>query len=202
MKTFSSVKWANTFVTVLHYLVGNPLNTADKFVLNKYIDASFNTNPPSIQSDFSTWDVNVLLDHFIKMGPNSQLHINQLAGKLALQLLLTQMCRSGDIAQLQLSTMRLLQGGVRFHLQKPTKMFKPNTSKFNSKLQIMSVKEFQGNKLLCPLTTLLDYIDHTKFKRGKVDELFVLMTTQVPRHAHQYKIVRWAKDVTQEAGLG
>ena len=65
---------------------------------------------------------------------------------------------------------------------------------------MMSVKEFQGNKLLCPITTLLDYIDRTKFKRGKVDELFVLMTTQDPRLAQT--IVRWAKDVMQEAGLG
>ena len=63
----------------------------------------------------------------------------------------------------------------------------------------MTVKEFSGNPLLCPLSTLLAYIDRTKFKRGSVDQLFVLMTTQEPRPLSGATIVCWAKSA---AGLG
>ena len=86
--------------------------------------AALNTNPPHIRRQSSTWDVNILLDYFVKLGPNSKIEkINILAGKLVLQLLLTQMCRSGEVAQLQLSSMRLLQGAVQFQLMKPTKTY-------------------------------------------------------------------------------
>ena len=58
------------------------------------------------------------------------------------------------------------------------------------------------NPLLCPLTTLLAYIDRTKYRRGKVDNLFVLVTTQQPRAASWETIVRWAKEIMKLAGLG
>ena len=67
---------------------------------------------------------------------------------------------------------------------------------------MMTIKEFEGNPLLCPFTTLLAYIDRTKFYRGTVSHLFVLCTTQEPRPATNTTIVRWAKDVMKEAGLG
>ena len=137
------------------------------------------------------------------MGPNMSIkRINDLAGKLVLQLLLTQACRAGEIAQLQLSTMQLIPGGVQFYLNKPTKTFTATTYKNTSKLQLMSVKEFRPNILLCPVATLLAYIDCTKHKRDNVDELFILMTTQEARKAAPGTIVRWAKDIMTSAGLG
>ena len=71
-----------------------------------------------------------------------------------------------------------------------------------SKLQIMTVKSFSENKLLCPLTTLIAYMDRTKFVHQSVDHLFVLVTTSVPRRASQATIVRWCKDMLRDAGLG
>ena len=139
----------------------------------------------------------------MKLGPNHKISkVNSLAGKLILQILLTQMCRSGEVAQLKLTCMRLLQGAVQFHLQKPTKTLTVKSITAVRKLQIMTIKKFEGNPLLCPLTTLLAYIDRTKFRRGTVSHLFVLCTTQEPRPATHTTIVRWAKDIMKEAGLG
>ena len=66
----------------------------------------------------------------------------------------------------------------------------------------MTIREFSANILLCPVATLLSYIERTKCRRGKIDKLFMLMTTQEPRPATQTTMVRWAKEVMQEAGLG
>ena len=115
------------------------------------------------------------------------------------------MSQSSEIAQLQLSTMRLLPGALQFELKYPTKTFTHKnvgvTGKGN-KLQITTVKAFSENKLLCPLTTLIAYMDHTKYVRQSVDHLFVLVTTSVPRCASQATNVRWCKDMLQDAGLG
>ena len=201
--TFSAVNRSKNFVLSLRNFTGYPFSKADKMILDKYMSASFNTNPPKIKCTVCTWDINILLDHFVKMGPNMAIkRINDLAGKLVLQLLLTQACRAGEIAQLQLSTMQLIPGGVQFYLNKPTKTFTATTYKNTSKLQLMSVKEFRPNILLCPVATLLAYIDRTKHKRDNVDELFILMTTQEARKAAPGTIVRWAKDIMTSAGLG
>ena len=98
--------------------------------------------------------------------------------------------------------MRLMQGGVQFHLQKPTKTYSVQSERRGKKLQLMTVKEFTGNSLLCPLTTLLAYIDRTKYKRGAVDNVLLLMTTQEPRAACVVTVVLWAKNVMTSAGLG
>ena len=169
------------FVSVIRSVTGNPISAANMFLMEKYVRASFNTNPPQVCKHNSTWDVNILLNHFVKMGPNTGIVVNKLGGKLALQLLLTQMCRSGAIAQLKLSCMRLLKGGMEFDLPKLTKTFTAKTSKLNcSRLQCMKIQPYGDNPLLCPLTILMCYIEHTKFCRGNVDKLFVLVTTQKP----------------------
>ena len=87
--------------------------------------------------------------------------INHLVGKLALQLLITQACRLGEINQLQISTLQIIAGGVQFYLNKPTKTFGPRTYKQTSRLQIMLVKEFPDNSLLCQVDTLLAYMKRT-----------------------------------------
>ena len=200
---FSVVRRARDFVVVTKKIVGEQLSPAQKFLVDKYVAAALNTNPPHIRHQSSTWDVNILLDYLVKLGPNSKIEkINILAGKLVLQLLLTQMCRSGEVAQLQLSSMRLLQGAVQFQLMKPTKTYSVQNAGAAKRLQLMTIKEFEANPLLCPLTTLLSYIECTKFRRGNVDNLFVLVTTQQPRAASRETVVRWGKEIMKLAGLG
>ena len=168
----------------MRQIIDDPLTPANNFLLDKLSSASFNLNPPKILKPTSTWDVNILLDHFVQMGPNEKFKsVNRLGGKLMLQLLLTQMRRSGEIAQLQLSTMRLLQGAMEFELTTPTKTFNPRNQGHTSKLQRITVCKFEGDSLLCPLTTLLAYLEMTRHRRGWVDHLFVLVTTQTPRRA-------------------
>ena len=172
------------------------------FLLEKYMAASFNTHPPTVLRPGSTWDINVLLDYFVKLGPNEKItKSNVLGGKLVLQLLLTQLCRSCEVSQLQLSAMCILHGAIQFRLNKPVKTFTARNRNVKSKAQLMTVKEFEGNPLLCPVKTLLAYIQRTKFKRLSVDHLFVLVTTQEPRRVTAQTIVRWAKDIMLDASL-
>ena len=189
-------------LVVLRKISGDPLKMGNIFPLEKYLSASFNTHPPGVLRPGSTWDVNVLLDYFVKLGPNEKItKSNILGGKLVLQLLLTQLCRSSEVAQLQMSMMRILHGTIQFRLNKPVKTCTARNYNVKSKAQLMTVKEFDGHPLLCPVKTLLAYIQRTKFKRLSVDHLFVLVTTQEPRRATAQTIVRWAKDIMRDAGL-
>ena len=200
---FSAVRCTKDFMVTIRKIINQSLTASQKYLVDKYVAATLNTNPPHIHRQSSTWDVNVLLEYFIKLGPNPKIaKINVLAGKLILQLLLTQMCHSGEVAQLQLSTMCLLQGAVQFQLLKPTKTYSVKNASSAKKLQLMTIREFEGNELLCLLMTLLAYIERTKFRRGQVDNLFVLHTTHQPHPATGPTVVCWAKEVMKNAGLG
>ena len=110
------------------------------------------------------------------------------------------MCHSCEATQLQLSTLQIIPDRVEFTLLNPTKTYNHKTCKGAKKLQIMTIKPFSGNPCLCPLDTLMTYIECTKPMRQMVNKLFVLVTS-VPRPAPQTTIVCWAKNIMRTAGL-
>ena len=170
--------------------------------MEKFVAATFNIYPLIPMKIEDNWDVNILLDYFVKLGPNSQiLDCNVLGGKLLLQILITQMCHSCEAAQLQLSTLQVIPDGVEFTLLNPTKMYNHKTNKGAKKLQVMIIKPFSGHPCLCPLDTLMTYIERTKPMHQKVDKLFALVTTNVLRPATRTTLVRWAKNIMHTAGL-
>ena len=118
--TYSAAVRARSFICGIKCVTGRPFDEGQRLILDKYVSGVFNINPPKIQKAASTWDVNVLLDYFVKLGPNTEIKwINILAGKLILQLMITQGCRSGEIFQLQLSTMKLVPGELSFTFKSP-----------------------------------------------------------------------------------
>ena len=201
--SFSMINKGKQLMVILRKMIGDPLSKSNKYILERFVAATFNFRPPKIAKGDLTWDVNVLLDHFIRMGPNEKIsELNTLGGKLALQILISQMCRTNEVAQLRLSTMKYVQNAVEFELLENTKTVRPNMSSAQVRnLQRMKIKEFQGHPLLCPLRTLLHYIERTRSRRGHVDKLFVLVTTQIPRGASRETIVRWGKDIMKNSGL-
>ena len=83
--SFSTINRSKQLMIILRKLVGDPLSKSNSYILERYVAATFNKRPPSITTPSKTWDVNILLDHFIKMGPNEEiLEANTLGGKLFL----------------------------------------------------------------------------------------------------------------------
>ena len=82
---FYVIKRGKDFFTVIRKLIGKPLSVSQRFLVDKYTAAAFNIHPSNIIRQTSTWDVNILLDFFVKLGPNEKIpKVNTLAGKLAL----------------------------------------------------------------------------------------------------------------------
>ena len=148
------------------------------------------------------WDVNSLLDYLVKAPENADLSMNKLGGKLFLLIALSQMCRTNEIMQLNLDKMRIMGNGIEFTLPLLLKTMHPKTIARLTKMKTMTIKAFAGNKKICPLTTLAAYIKRTKFVRGKITNLFILTTAQVPKAASRQSVVRWSKDLLTLAGLG
>ena len=91
---------------------------------------------------------------------------------------------------------------MEFELIEPTKTSRPSLPIGQRKnLQRMKIREFGGHPLLCPLKTLLAYIDRTKHVRRHVDRHFILVTTQIPCKASRETLVHWGKNIMKNSGL-
>ena len=198
---FSSLRGMAQFIRVVRTLQGDPLTEGQSDLITKFMQGTFNQNPPITNSRHRTWDINIILDFLLTLGENEAMLINTLAGKAILLILLTTMCRLNDVAQLQMSLMQVHQKETVFTLAKPTKTFTMKSHIAQRNLQKLTLKKFSANPALCPTTTLAAYIDRTKSFRLGLDKVFVL-ASPIPTPAKFATLSRWAKCLMKEAGLG
>ena len=96
---YSSAQSAVAFLRSVRKLAGDAFSDGDITLIDKYLAAAFNKCAP-LKSKLGAWDVNIMLDHLNKIEGNDDLPINMLAGKAILLILITTMCRMGDVEQL------------------------------------------------------------------------------------------------------
>ena len=183
-------------------MIGTPLSEGEHTRISRFLQACFNAAPLIPQKNPGSWDVNILLDHLQALGNNNSLTINQLGGKCLILILLSTMCRSCELLLLKLSNMSVVQGGIEFILDKLTKTYNRNNFKFRKDLQKLTLSTFDSNKTLCPVQTLIAYIECTAPFRRQVDEVFICCLADFVRPATKDTLNRWIKTHMTAAGLG
>ena len=201
---YRSVENGRRFVSLARKLSGSPFDNAESTQIHKFMQGAFNKNPPIPTAKPNTWDVNVLLDYFAQLDNNDKLSCNDLAGKMISLLLLAKMCRILEIMSLKKSRMSILWGGIEFILDKLTKTYTHRNYKDQAGLQCFTIPSFAGNKKLCPVRAVLDYLNRTAFFRNKVDDLVIcqFQCGSTPHKAARGTITRWVKKHMIKAGLG
>ena len=189
-----------TFFSVCRKLSGTALKESEKELLKKFIHGVHNKNPACARRGSTNWDVQILLDYFNNLPNNQQLSLQQLGGKLTLLLLICSMCRIGEVRQLSLSNMDISDDDntVTFHLSEPTKTYTFD-NRLQKGLQRLIFRRIPGHPEICPVTTLIDYIDRTRGVRVNHDKLFTISNGNPAR---RLTICRWAKNHLKVCGLG
>jgi integrase len=159
--------------------------------LRRIIKGVFNRTP--VNRVTYIWNVDQLLDHIRKWGPNSELSVKRLLQKSLSLLALVSACRVSELANL--SSQVVKRPGVwTFKFLK----WKKNSSVKNSCLDLNIFAFHQ--ELVCPLAGLSAYLDATKGHRQ--DTLNVFLTLQAPfRAARANTLARHLKSVLKEAGI-
>ena len=172
--------------------------------MHKFLSGVHNQDPVCKIKAPLMWDVQILLDYFTNLPPNSILTFQELAGKLALLFLICSGCRIGEVFQFCLSCLKMVtvenELVIEVHLSEPTKTFTWRRLS-NMGLQKLTFHQIPGYEKLCPIETMLDYLRLTKdvrFEHG-TDELFVLQTGKPAAH---FTLVKWIKNHLKFAGLG
>ena len=154
----------------------------------------FNGRPPQPRYG-CTWDVKRVLEHIKSLGDNRVLSLKQLSSKLAVLLALANASRASDIHALDLRFMTKKEGRVTFQLAELTKTARPG------KRKQLSYRPLEGEKHLCPVVTLADYVQRTGPFRRNESQLF-LSVVKPFKPVTKATIARWVKTVIQEAGVG
>ena len=104
--TFYAVRACKEFLFAVSRLLIKPFSDSDKECITKYIRGVFNKRPPiPCRNRMLIWNVNTVLDYLAEAGDNLQVPLNDLAGKIAMLVMLSTMCRLSDVALLDLNNM-------------------------------------------------------------------------------------------------
>ena len=187
---YSMIKSAAQFTKSIQKLAGEEFSFSGWSLLEKFLSGAFNANPPMKRKSNRTWNVNILLDFLVTLRSNDSLCINTLAGKSILLILLTTMCRLGDVQQLQIFQMDRHEDKIIFSLLILTKTYNNKTYRCHPQLQSLTLQSFHNDKLLCPVKTLTDYIVQTKEVRMGLDKIFVCVRpdSKEEKIRHHFKV--------------
>ena len=173
--SFYAMRATKEFLVNISKLLTKPLSISME-CMSKFIRGVFNARPPVPYTKSSpvTWNVDIPLT-YIKNGPlNEEMGMSQLGGKITMLILLANMCRISDVAQLDLAQMTRGEGHLSFRLETPTKTFTEANMKFGGGgLQTLVIEEFE-DETLCPVQAIECYIDRSKGLWGNVTNFLSL----------------------------
>ena len=162
-------------------------------LVSRFMRGVFNSRPPQPRYVFM-WDVATVLNHIRSLGTNASLSKKDLTRKLATILALANASRSSEIHALDVNYMKVSQSGVTFILCDLVKTSRPG------KQRSLFYPVLNQDKLLCPVTTLKDYLSRTAKYRQSHSRLFLAVVKPF-KPVHKSTIARWIKTLIHEAGI-
>lgn len=186
--TISSHKSA--IVTIFDLISNGKL--AGNQIVSRYVKGLFRLKPPKPRYS-NTWDVDVVLDYLVALGPSNLLEIKQLTLKLTFLLAICCPRRVSELAALSLEYVQKDSSRWTFHLNYRNKTRKSGPA------QVATYEVHQDEPLLCPLRTLVEYINRTSSWREK--DLFLLRSYASKAKVTGATVARWVKTVLSDAGV-
>ena len=151
----------------------------------------FQTRPPLPRYQ-GTWTV---LNYMGGDRLDQNMSLKQLSLRTVMLLALTRPSRSADLAKLNLSGYRFSPEGVVFT---PTSLAKQ--SRPGREIKDFLFPRFTENEGLCPVKSLMLYIEKTKDLRGDNKQLFISFI-KPHNPVTSSTIARWLKQVMESAGI-
>ena len=106
---------------------------------------------------------------------NKVMDLSELAGKLCVFILLSHMCRIGELVMLDLEKMEISEGSVCFTLPVPTKNFITGScNEYRRGLQHLTLKRFPI-PAICLVKALYIYLKRTLPFQANVNKVFIIV---------------------------
>ena len=163
-------------------------------LVSRLLKGVFQTRPPLPRYQ-GTWDVGTVLNYMGSDRLDQNMPLKQLSLHTVMLLALTRLSLSADLAKLNLSGYRFSLEGVVFT---PTSLAKQ--SRPGREIKDFLFPRFTENEDLCPVKSLMLYIEKTKDLRGENKQLFISFI-KPHNPVTSSTIARWLKQVMESAGI-
>jgi len=153
----------STVSTTAPWYNGVPLGKSE--LVCRLMDAIERERPPQPRYD-STWNLQTLFDYVKSLGPNSQLSLPVLREKCVTLLKITMIARSSDIDKIKFSTIEIDEERMCFQMNRPKNFRKGDPGQ-------ISISRLSNDEDLCPVVTLLEYLERTSGNHRPNDKIFL-----------------------------
>ncbi|KAK6061713.1 site-specific recombinase, phage integrase family [Cooperia oncophora] len=185
--SFSSISTHKSAIIVYLSAINGELCRKDMILVNRCMKGFFRQRPPRPRYA-DIWDVSAVLKYLRSLEPNATLNLTQLTQKTVMLLALVAPKRVSDLAALS----TLGRGLLGLLLMKKNRGF--------GKAHTAVVQAYKGDILLCPLTTIKDYINRTLLYRNQVRTLFMSLN-RPHKKCNIHTIARCLREVLKNSGI-
>lgn len=172
--------------------MGPKVGTDDR--IRRFFKGVFRSRPMKPKYT-STWDPGTVLSLLSSWFPNDLLSIEKLTKKLVTLLALTTGHRIQTLSLIKLNNIVCTDSGITINISDLIK-----TSRQGSEQPILKLSRYDRKIEICPVLTVISYINSTKHNRKDINDL--ILTYKKPyKKASSQTIGRWIKSTMQEAGI-
>lgn len=182
----------NSFRSALSLLIGPRVGTDDR--LKRFLKGVFKLKPTKPKYN-STWDPSIVLNLLGTWYPNDTIGVDKLTRKLVTLLALTTGHRMQTLSVIKIDNICHNNIGITINI---TDIIK--TSRHGTEQPTLRLPYYNHKPEICPVRTILSYIELTKQYRNDLKEL--ILTYKKPyKQASTQSIGRWIKSTLKEAGI-
>ena len=188
-KSYSVINTNKSMLMQTLKLMGNHWCDSPRFI-PRFMKGLFNSIPP-VPRYVQSWDVSYVVEYLKTLFPLESLDLKTLTLKLVALVSLSLAPRAQTLVALNLEDMNIYDNQVIFGVKTLLKTSKPG------KIVNICIPHFEKEEL-CPMHTLLYYIEKTKNLR-KCHQLLVSYVTH--KSVSTKSVARWLKEVLSSSGI-
>lgn len=192
-KTGASYTTLNTTRSAISFIALNDISKDG--LISRFLKGVYKTNP-SRPRYTSTWDITPVLAYLEKLHPLSQLKAKEVAEKTVTLLALTTAHRLQTLALINIENIKNSPDGITIKIPDLIKTSKPGS--YQPELCFPYFKDKPG---LCMATTILEYLDYTKYLRNNNNKRLLISTVKPYGAVSAQTIGHWIKSALNKAGI-
>ena len=182
------------------YVYRRAIPLGQHHLVKRFFKGVLNLRPPQPRYS-STWHVTTVLNFLKSLPDNRRLSIRQLTLKLTMLFALVSASRCSSFTAIDINHMsRSSNGTFVFRLMKPSKCVS-----VKKPFHVIEICRFKGNRNLCPVRTLEEYLDRTSHLRessnSSMSQLLLSYANKPYHPVVSSTVARWLKTILKEAGI-
>lgn len=182
----------NSYRSALTLILGSRISSDD--IVSRLFKGFYRLRPPTPKYN-TTWDTSIVLDYLANFYPNSEIDLEILTKKLVTLLALVTAQRVQTLQHILINNITIKTNNVSIKIPDILK-----TSRLGAKQPDLVIPSYTIKPEICPVNTLINYLNRTKILRGNTKRLFISFKKPYKSISSQ-TLSRWIKDTLFESGI-